>query len=227
MSRFFADFTTFLRKNGFWWTVTLAGLMPLCWLLWHAAVGNLGVDPVSTINNVTGRAALILLFLSLACTPLSTILGFRKALSVRKSLGLLAFLYASLHVLNYVALDYGLNLGLIVQDAILNKPYILAGALAFLLLLPLAVTSTRGWMRRLGRRWKPLHRLVYVAAALAVLHFFWQAKVTEHWEPMIYGAILTLLLLVRVPLLRRKLSLRSLQTVQIAVRANRTLRQSE
>jgi sulfoxide reductase heme-binding subunit YedZ len=227
MNNSFAAFTMFLRKDGFWWVVTLASLTPLFWLLWRAAVGGLGVDPVNTINNVTGRAALIMLFLSLACTPLSTMFGFRKALTVRKSLGLIAFLYASLHLLNFIGLDYGLDLELLVQDALLNKPYIFAGSLAFLLLLPLAVTSTRGWMRRLGKRWKQLHRLVYVAATLAVLHFFWQAKATERWEPAIYGALLTLLLLVRIPLLRRKLSMRSPQAVHVAVQAKRTLQQSE
>uniref|UniRef100_A0A7C1JI12 Protein-methionine-sulfoxide reductase heme-binding subunit MsrQ n=1 Tax=Caldilinea aerophila TaxID=133453 RepID=A0A7C1JI12_9CHLR len=227
MHNSFSAFTAFLRKDGSWWVVTLAALTPLFWLLWRAAVGGLGVDPVSTINNVTGRAALITLLLSLACTPLSTMFGFRKALTVRKSLGLIAFLYASLHLLNFIGLDYGLDLELLVQDALLNKPYIFAGSLAFLLLLPLAVTSTRGWMRRLGKRWKRLHRLVYVAATLAVLHFFWQAKATERWEPAIYGALLTLLLLVRIPLLRRKLPVRSPQAVRVAVQAKRTLQQSE
>ncbi|BAL99542.1 MULTISPECIES: protein-methionine-sulfoxide reductase heme-binding subunit MsrQ [Caldilinea] len=227
MHNSFAAFTTFLRKDGFWWVVTLAALTPLFWLLWRATVGGLGVDPVSTINNVTGRAALITLLLSLACTPLSTMFGFRKALTVRKSLGLIAFLYASLHLLNFIGLDYGLDLELLVQDALLNKPYIFAGSLAFLLLLPLAITSTRGWMRRLGKRWKQLHRLVYVAATLAVLHFFWQAKATERWEPAIYGALLALLLLVRIPLLRRKLSVRSPRTMHATMQAKRILRQSE
>ena len=220
-------FAAFLRREGFWWAVTLAALTPLFWLLWRAASGDLGVDPVNTINNVTGRAAMIALFLSLACTPLSTMFGFHRALTVRKSLGLIAFFYASLHLLNFVGLDYGLNLELIVRDALLSKPYILAGSLAFLLLLPLALTSTRGWMRRLGKRWKRLHRLVYVAGALAVLHFLWQAKATERWEPMIYGALLTLLLVVRIPRIRRSLSIRSTQAVKNAARANRTWQPSE
>lgn len=227
MNNSFAAFTAFLRKEGFWWAVTLAGLVPLFWLLWRAAVGGLGVDPVSTINNVTGRAALITLLLSLACTPLSALFRFRKVLTVRKSLGLIAFLYASLHLLNFIGLDYSLDLELLVQDALLNKPYIFAGSLAFLLLLPLAITSTRGWMRRLGKRWKQLHRLVYAAAPLAVLHFFWQAKATERWEPSIYGALLTLLLLVRIPLLRRKLSVRSSGTVHATMHAKHTLQQLE
>ncbi|MCS6828641.1 MAG: sulfoxide reductase heme-binding subunit YedZ [Caldilinea sp.] len=227
MKILYAGAITFLHRGGFWWSVTLAGLTPLLWLLWRAASGGLGVDPVNTINNVTGRAALITLFLSLSCTPLSAIFGFRRALTVRKSLGLMAFLYASLHLLNFVGLDYGLNLKLIVQDALLNKPYILAGGLAFLLLLPLAITSTRGWMKRLGKRWKQLHRLVYVVGVLAVLHFFWQAKVAERWEPMAYAVLLALLLLVRIPQIRRKLSVRSPKAVNMAARADRTLQQFE
>lgn len=223
----FIAFAAFLRREGFWWAVTLAALTPLFWLLWRAAIGDLGVDPVNTINNVTGRAAIIALFLSLACTPLSTILGFHRALTVRKSLGLIAFLYVSLHLLNFVGLDYGLNPELIVQDALLSKPYILAGGLAFLLLLPLAITSTRGWMRRLGKRWKQLHRLVYVAGALAVLHFLWQAKATERWEPAIYGALLILLLVVRIPPVRRSLAIRSPRPAKSAARTNRTWQPSE
>ena len=192
--------------NWFWWVVTLAALAPMGWLAWAALTGALGVDPVNTINNVSGRAAMIALFLSLACTPLNTIFGFRKALTVRKSLGLIAFAYASLHLLNFVGLDYAFDWKLIVQDAVLDKPYILAGSAALLLLAPLAITSTRGWMRRLGRNWKRLHRLVYAAGVLVVLHFLWQAKAAERWEPLIYGGVLAVLLLVRIPPLRARLT---------------------
>ena len=118
---------------------------------------------------------------------------------MRKALGLYAFLYASLHLLNFVGLDYGFDLGFIAQDALLDKPYILAGLLALLILLPLAITSTRGWMKRLGRNWKRLHQLVYGAGVLAVLHFFWQAKVAERWEPLLYGLALALLLIGACP----------------------------
>ncbi len=198
----------YLAKNWFWWAVTLAALTPLGWLAWRALSDDLGVDPVNTINNLSGRAAMITLFLSLACTPLNTIFGFRRVLTVRKSLGLIAFVYASLHLLNFVGLDYGFDWGLIFQDAVLDKPYILAGSLALLILLPLAITSTRGWMKRLGKRWKRLHRLVYVAGLLVVLHFFWQAKAGEQWEPLLYGGVLALLLTVRIPVVRRRLHFR-------------------
>lgn len=193
---------TYVRNNWFWWVVTLAALAPMGWLAWRALTNSLGVDPVNTVNNVSGRAAMIVLFFSLACTPLNTIFGFRRALTVRRSLGLIAFAYASLHLLNFVGLDYGFDWNLIVQDAVLDKPYILAGSLALLLLALLAITSTRGWMRRLGRNWKRLHRLVYAAGVLVVLHFLWQAKAAERWEPLMYGGVLAALLLVRVPAVR-------------------------
>ncbi|MFN3333424.1 MAG: sulfite oxidase heme-binding subunit YedZ [Caldilinea sp.] len=197
-----ASAATHVREKWFWWTVTLAALAPMGWLAWRALTNSLGVDPVNTINNVSGRAAMITLFLSLACTPLNTIFGFRRALTVRRSLGLIAFAYASLHLLNFVGLDYGFDWNLITQDAVLDKPYILAGGLALLLLALLAITSTRGWMRRLGRNWKLLHQLVYVAGVLVVLHFLWQAKAAERWEPLMYGGVLAALLLVRVPTVR-------------------------
>jgi sulfoxide reductase heme-binding subunit YedZ len=197
-----ASMATYVRNNWFWWVVTLAALAPMGWLAWRALTNSLGVDPVNTVNNVSGRAAMIVLFFSLACTPLNTIFGFRRALTVRRSLGLIAFAYASLHLLNFVGLDYGFDWNLIVQDAVLDKPYILAGSLALLLLALLAITSTRGWMRRLGRNWKRLHRLVYAAGVLVVLHFLWQAKAAERWEPLMYGGVLAALLLVRVPAVR-------------------------
>jgi sulfoxide reductase heme-binding subunit YedZ len=121
-------------------------------------------------------------------------------LKLRRPLGLYAFLYASLHGLTFVGLDYGFNLGLILRE-VLQKRFVQAGILAFLLLLPLAITSTRGWMRRLGKNWKQLHRLVYVAALVAVVHFVWLAK-GDIREPLAYGAVVVLLLAVRLPFVR-------------------------
>jgi sulfoxide reductase heme-binding subunit YedZ len=190
------------RQHWFWWVVTLGALTPLAWLGWRFWQGTLGVDPVNTINNETGRAALIVLFLSLACTPIHIIFGVRRVLTVRKSLGLIAFVYAALHLANFVGLDYAFDFDLILHDAVLTMPYILAGGLSLIILTPLAITSTRGWMKRLGRNWKRLHRLAYAAGVLAVLHFLWQAKAAEREEPLIYAAVLALLLLVRVPPVR-------------------------
>ena len=195
----------YLRGSWFWLAVNIAASLQLIILLRDFWQDNLGVDPVNTINNATGRAAIVLLLLSLAATPANTIFGFRKGLTVRKALGLWAFLYASFHLLNFVGLDYGFDLGFMLQDAVLNKPYILAGSLALLILLPLALTSTRGWMRRLGRNWKRLHQFVYGAGVLAVLHFLWQAKAAERWEPLLYGLALALLLVVRIPMVRRRI----------------------
>ena len=203
MSRASGHSDNWIMRNGFWWAVNVAAALPLLLLLWNYSQDTLGVDPVNTINNQTGRAAIVLLMASLACTPVNTLFGFRRALTVRKSLGLWAFVYALLHLLNFVGLDYGFDLGFLLQDALLSKPYIVVGLLALMILLPLAVTSTRGWMKRLGRNWKRLHRLAYGAGVLAVLHFFWQAKAAERVEPLLYALGLALLLLVRVPAVKR------------------------
>lgn len=192
--------------DWFWWAVTAAALLPFALLGVQAWTGSLGVDPVNTVYNLSGRAALVTLLLSLACTPLNTILGWRRALSVRKALGLIAFFYAAVHTANFVGWDYAFDLGLMLNDALLSKPYLLAGSLALGILGVLALTSTRSWMRRLGRSWKRLHRLVYGAGALAVLHFLWQAKVGERWEPLVYAGLLAALLALRLPALRRRLS---------------------
>lgn len=191
------------KINWLWWAANLAAAAPLALMIWDYSQGVLGIDPVNAINNRTGRTAIILLFASLACTPLHILFGWRQVLGLRKSLGLWAVGYAGLHLLNFVGLDYAFNFGQMVQDAVLDKPYILAGLAALLLLIPLAVTSTRGWMRRLGRNWKRLHRLAYAAGVLALLHFLWQAKAAERWEPLLYAVVLGMLLAVRVPPLRR------------------------
>ena len=191
------------KINWLWWAANLAAAAPLALMIWDYSQGVLGIDPVNAINNRTGRTAIILLFASLACTPLHILFGWRQVLGLRKSLGLWAVGYAGLHLLNFVGLDYAFNFGQMVQDAVLDKPYILAGLAALLLLIPLAVTSTRGWMRRLGRNWKRLHRLAYAAGVLALLHFLWQAKAAERWEPLLYAVMLGMLLAVRVPPLRR------------------------
>jgi sulfoxide reductase heme-binding subunit YedZ len=168
----------------------------MVWAYWR---GAFIVDPVREITTLSGRAALALLLLSLACTPVHTLLGLKWVLRVRKALGLYAFLYAALHFFAFVWLDYGLQLGLIVP-AIFAQLYIVPGFVAGLILLVLAITSTRGWQRRLGRGWKRLHRLVYLAGLLAVAHFWWLVK--DVGEPLRYGAVLALLLLLRVPRVR-------------------------
>jgi sulfoxide reductase heme-binding subunit YedZ len=191
--------------NWLWWAANAAAAWPLVLMIWEYFQGTLGVDIVNSINNRTGRTAIILLMASLACTPLNILFGWRQVLTLRKSLGLWAFAYALLHLSNFIGLDYAFNLAQIFQDAILSKPYILAGLASLLVLIPLAVTSTRGWMRRLGRNWKRLHRLAYAAGVLAVLHFLWQAKAAERWEPLLFAMGLGLLLFVRIPSVRRRI----------------------
>lgn len=197
----------FLKKHWFWTITQIGALFPLAWLIWDYSQGNLSFNPIADITSRTGKAALVILLLSLACTPANTIFGFRQALTVRKSLGLYAFLYAGLHLLNFVGLDYGFNWKMIFGDAILTKRFIVVGLSAFLILLPLAITSTKGWMKRMGRNWKRLHQLVYVAGILAVIHFLWLVKAARFSEPVRYAVILAFLLIVRLPVVRRWISM--------------------
>lgn len=180
--------------------VHVGALAPLAWLLWAYWRGLFVVDPVREITTLTGKTALILLMLSLACTPLGTLLGFRRLLRARRALGLYAALYAGLHFLTFVWLDYGLDVGLL-RGAILDQRYVLAGFAAGLVLLLLAATSTKGWQKRLGKGWKRLHRLAYLAGILAVVHFWWLVK--DYREPLRYAALLAVLLVLRIAPVRR------------------------
>lgn len=176
-------------------------LLPLAILLWDYGHDNLTVNPIQRITLWTGKWALVLLILSLACTPASSLLGLRAAIRWRRPLGVYAFVYALLHFLTFVGLDYTFDVGLL-REAIFEKRYALVGFAAFILLLPLAITSTTGWMRRLGRRWKRLHQVVYVAAVLAVLHFTWSVK-ADIRVPLQFAGLLGLLLVARWPPVRR------------------------
>ena len=181
--------------------VHVGALAPLALLIWDGLHDDLTVNPIQAITARTGKAALVLLVLSLACTPANTVFGLRRALRWRRPLGMYAFLYVSLHFLTFSVLDYGLDMGLL-RQAIFEKRYALAGFAAGLLLAPLAVTATRGWMRRLGKNWKRLHRLVYPAAVLAVIHYIWLVK-SDTRAPYLYGAVLVVLLIVRTQPARR------------------------
>jgi len=171
-------------------------LLPLALLSFDAVMGRLSVNPIQDLTLRTGKPALVLLLLCLACTPLKNVFGWKWVAALRKPLGLYSFLYVCLHLVIFVAVDYGLDAGLIGQ-AISEKRYVLAGFAAFLLLLPLALTSTRGSMRRLGHWWKRVHWLIYPAALLAVLHFLWLSKLPR--EPLLFGAALLVLLALRLP----------------------------
>ena len=192
-----------LRKQWLRILVHVAALVPLAWMIWQYTQGLFLVDPVREITTLTGRTALVLLVLSLACTPMNTLFGFNQALRVRRPLGLYAFLYASLHFATFVWLDYGLDLELLWQ-AIFDQRYVLAGFAAGLLLLILAVTSTRRWQKRLGKNWKRLHRLAYLAGILAIIHYAWLVK--DILVPLQYGAILATLIVFRFPPVRKAAS---------------------
>lgn len=182
----------------------IAALLPLAVLVWDFTQGQLTVNPIQEIQLRTGKSTLVLLLLSLACTPINRIFGIKAVLPLRRLLGLYAFMYASLHFLNFVGLDYGFDFGLIQED-IAEKRFALVGFAAFISLLLLAVTSTKGWMRRLGKNWEHLHWLIYVAAVLAVTHFTLQVKV-DFREPLLYGVVVVLLLIVRLPGIREVVS---------------------
>jgi len=181
-------------------------LAPFGWLLYAAVSGGLSADPIKELTHQTGLWALRILLLTLAVTPLRLLTRQSWLIRYRRLLGLTAFFYVCVHFSIYVFLDLGLYWSDLLAD-IAKRPYITVGFTAFLLLIPLALTSTKSMMRRLGRRWVKLHRLIYLIAPLAVLHFLWQVKADTR-EPLIYGAILLALLVVRVPVLKRKLSRR-------------------
>lgn len=152
---------------------------------------SLGANPVESLIHRLGTWTLNFLLITLAVTPLRTITGKAWLLRFRRMLGLFAFFYLCLHFLSYAWVDQRFALDYIVED-IAERPYITLGFTAFLLLIPLAVTSTRGWIRRLGPRWKKLHRLVYVAAILGVWHYYWLVKADVR-TPLIYAGILIVL----------------------------------
>lgn len=172
--------------------VFLAALVPLALLIRATLTGNLGVNPAETIRLETGRWALKFLLISLAITPLRRLTGWNTVIQYRRMLGLFAFFYSSLHLITYWAFDLGFAFGPMFGD-ILKRPFITMGFAAFLLMVPLALTSTKGWIRRLGKQWALLHRLVYAAAICAAIHFAWKVKVFTG-DPVIYAVILAILL---------------------------------
>lgn len=182
--------------------VLIGALVPLALTTLRAAQGTLGANPVAVALNQFGLLALVFLLASLAATPAKRLFGVTWPLRVRRMLGLLSFFYASLHLLTYVLLDRLGELGTLWEDLI-KRPFISVGALAFALLVPLALTSTRDAQKRMGfRSWQMLHRLSYVIAPLGIVHFVWREK-KDVSEPLMYGAVLALLLVVRIFARRR------------------------
>lgn len=179
-----------------WKRLVFAGcVIPFGYLLFLAASGGLGVNPIETITLFTGRWTLRFLLVTLAVTPLRRLFHWNKIIQFRRMLGLFAFFYACLHLTTYVLLDQFFDWRTIVED-VTKRPFIMAGMGAFSLLTALAVTSTQGWIRRLGRRWGLLHMLVYPAALLGVIHFIWKVK-SDLRSPTRYAIVLGILLAFR------------------------------
>lgn len=183
--------------------VWLACLAPAAWLVRDGLTDNLTANPVERVTNTTGIWALRLIVATLAVTPLRRLTGWNALVRFRRPLGLFAFFYASLHFLTFFVLDHQLALdGL--WDDVVKRPYITAGFTAFVLMVPLALTSTAGSIRRLGgRRWSLLHRLVYVTGVLAVLHYFWKVKL-DRSAPAYYALAVAALLVARAANVARR-----------------------
>ena len=172
--------------------VLLLGLMPFCLLVWDSVTGGLSVNPVEDITHRTGDWALRFILVALAVTPVRWISGWNPIIRYRRMVGLLAFFYASLHFSTYIVFDHFFDVSSIFED-VAERKYVTAGFVGFVLMLPLAITSTQGWIRRLGKRWSLLHRLIYVVAIAGVVHFLWLVKL-ENSEPLVYAAVLAVLL---------------------------------
>jgi sulfoxide reductase heme-binding subunit YedZ len=192
------------------WLVHIAAWVPLIVLLVDALNDNLTVNPIQAATQRTGGTAIILLALSLACTPASTYLGWKDAVKLRRALGLYAFLYAAIHFVLFMIVDFGLQFDLIAREFV-EKRYLWAGLPAFLILAALAATSFRRAMRRMGKNWKRLHRLIYAAALLVILHLAFVIKGDffalsgDVWKPLLAAIVIGGLLIVRIPPIRRKL----------------------
>ena len=177
--------------------VCLAGLTPLSLLVFDAFRGELGANPVETITNTTGIWTLRLIVATLAITPLRWATRLNQLVQYRRVVGLFTFFYGSLHFMTFFILDHQLEFAGLWKD-VLKRPYITAGFTGFVLMIPLAITSTTGWIRRLGgKRWNLLHKLIYITGAAAVLHYFWKVKL-DATNPIYYGVVVASLLAARV-----------------------------
>ena len=188
------------RRRALWWlqpAVALGCVVPGVALAAKAATGRLGANPIATALNQLGLLALVLLVASLACTPIKILSGWKWPLRIRKTLGLAGFWAAAVHASTYLVVDQQLAWGVLLDD-VLKRPFIMVGALAFLLLIPVAATSTKKALQSMGpKRWRRLHRLVYVIAPLGALHFMLRVK-KDVTEPAIYGVLIIVLLAIRL-----------------------------
>lgn len=182
----------FSDRSWRWWAIFLGGMLPLLGLTLDISSSQLGANPIQAVHIRLGDWALRLLWLTLAISPLQTMFNWRGMADYRQLLGLLSWFYASLHLLFYLLVDHGLRLSMIALD-ILESPYIWFGLASYLILFSLALTSTKTAKRQLAKRWKPLHRLIYLASMAAMLHYFWQLK-GNMAEPVLYALLLLLML---------------------------------
>ncbi len=186
----------FLPSISLWLFITLACFLPLLGISFDIATDNLGADPIQALHIRLGDWSLRFLWLTLAITPLQTLTKWRKMADYRQMLGLVTFFYASLHVIVYVLVDHGLDWYLIAVD-IIESPYIWLGVLAYIIIFSLAITSPKFAKKRLGKNWKKLHRLIYIAAIAVIIHYYWQLK-GNMAEPLFYLILVTILLSFRI-----------------------------
>lgn len=192
------DFDKYLKPAVF-----VLALVPFVLLVIRAFTDDLGANPVEKIEHVTGLWALRFLLITLSITPLRRMTHWNALPRLRRMLGLFAFFYVCLHFSTWLVFDHSLNIAEMLKD-IRKRPYITVGFSAFVLLIPLAITSTNAMMRRLGgARWRRLHSLVYIVGTLAILHFLWLVKADKR-EPIFYGLILITLLVLRLPAMARR-----------------------
>jgi len=182
--------------------IFILGLWPLLSISIHVFQDSLGANPVEFIERHFGKWALIFLCLTLSMTPLRRITNISQWILYRRMLGLFVFFYASIHLLCYIGLDYHFA-WIDIKNDIIKHRFVLVGFLGWILLLPLAITSSDKMIRRLKTNWKLLHRLIYVVAILGVLHFIWLVK-KDLTEPLIYAAIISILLILRLNIFKRK-----------------------
>ena len=176
--------------------IFLACLTPMAWLVTRTLTGRLGINPVEDLELTTGIWTLRFLVFTLLVTPVRRITGWNRIIQYRRMLGLFTFFYASVHFAIYIGVDQFFAFGFIVKDVV-KRPFITMGFTAFVLMIPLAVTSTKGWIRRLGRRWVLLHRLIYVSGVCAAIHYLWKVKVMIG-SPVYYAIVIGILLAFRL-----------------------------
>ena len=193
-----------LKKNWRLVITHVGAMLPMVTIVRDWFMGDLTANPIQAAILRTGKPALVLLVLLLAFTPLNTFFGWNWVMPLRKWLGIYSAFYTGAHFLVFAGLDYRFDLSLL-NEAIFSKRYAIAGFIAGIFLIPLTLTSTEGWKRRLGKRWNQLHKLVYAAAVLSGLHYIWLVK-SDLREPLLYSAIILLLLMIRIPKIGRSIT---------------------